>query len=83
MGGAHNLGVVARLDRQPDGQFAFSIVRSVDKTSTGYPTSITRGRDGALYGMTRGGGGSNRGTAFRLTLDGALTTIHSFSEEHG
>jgi uncharacterized repeat protein (TIGR03803 family) len=42
---------------------------------------LTQGRDGNLYGSTdSGGSGINapRGTAFRITLDGALTTLHVF-----
>ncbi len=41
--------------------------------------------DGNFYGMTSGGGPSTlyRGTVFRLTPDGALTTIYAFSGSDG
>jgi uncharacterized repeat protein (TIGR03803 family) len=34
--------------------------------------------DGRLYGTTFGGGASDLGTVFRITLDGELTTLYSF-----
>ena len=35
--------------------------------------------DGAFYGTTDGGGIYNLGSIFKITLDGTLTTLHSFS----
>lgn len=40
--------------------------------------------DGNLYGTTwEGGGGSNRGTIFKITTSGALTTLYNFSGADG
>jgi uncharacterized repeat protein (TIGR03803 family) len=39
---------------------------------------LALGRDGAFYGSTNQGGEFDRGTLFRLTPDGGLTTLHSF-----
>jgi uncharacterized delta-60 repeat protein/uncharacterized repeat protein (TIGR01451 family) len=36
------------------------------------------GSDGALYGVTPGGGTTGDGTVFRLTLSGVLTTLYTF-----
>jgi uncharacterized repeat protein (TIGR03803 family) len=55
-----------------------------------YPVSLTQATDGNLYGVTTYGGDSETtticgnysvfgcGTAFKITLNGALTTIHRF-----
>ncbi|MCF7732532.1 MAG: hypothetical protein K9N23_12645 [Akkermansiaceae bacterium] len=41
--------------------------------------TLTFGADGHLYGHTAGGGANNKGTLFRCTTAGQLTTLHSFS----
>lgn len=47
------------------------------------PGAMAVGRDGALYGWTEWGGAFRRGTAFRVTPDGAVTVIHHFGETDG
>ena len=46
-----------------------------------YPkAALIQGSDGALYGTTSAGGGTNSaGTIFRLTTNGVLTTLYSFT----
>ena len=39
---------------------------------------LVQGTDGNFYGTTVGGGASNRGTIFRITPKGNLTTLHNF-----
>ena len=48
-------------------------------------TPLVQGSDGNLYGTTGNGGafGINYGTIFKLTLDGVLTTLHSFDGTDG
>lgn len=39
---------------------------------------LTQASDGHLYGVTAGGGRFGHGTAYRLTLDGTFSVLHSF-----
>jgi uncharacterized repeat protein (TIGR03803 family) len=46
----------------------------------GFPTGgLVQGGDGSFYGTTLLGGWWNAGTVFRLTTNGILTTLYSFS----
>lgn len=57
----------------------FASANSLD--GSGPSPFLTQGRDGNFYGTTRSGGangGSNVGTAFRLTPAGIATVLHSF-----
>ncbi|PYT03393.1 MAG: hypothetical protein DMF60_18545 [Acidobacteria bacterium] len=40
---------------------------------------LTLGKDGYFYGVTRGGGGNNTGTVFRVSTIGSFATLYSFS----
>ncbi len=40
--------------------------------------ALLQGADGNLYGTTSGGGAKDSGTVFKITLEGALTTLYSF-----
>src|SRR5262249_22587049 len=44
---------------------------------------LVQGTDGNFYGTTFQGGTSNTGTAFKITPEGVLTTLHSFSGTDG
>lgn len=78
-GGAHGLGAIVRLVRQTNGSFITAILYSFSGADGTAPGPVLLGMDGALYGTTKKGGAADQGTAFRLTLDGQLTTIHSFA----
>ena len=41
--------------------------------------ALVQGSDGSFYGTTVGGGASNRGTVFKMTPAGALTTLVEFT----
>jgi len=45
--------------------------------------SLTQGADGYLYGMTSAGGANGFGTIFKISLNGNLTTLHSFDNTDG
>ena len=44
---------------------------------------LVQGSDGDLYGTTMLGGPKNAGTVFKISLSGALTTLHSFDDTDG
>jgi uncharacterized repeat protein (TIGR03803 family) len=44
---------------------------------------LVQATDGNFYGTTGNGGTMNRGTAFKITPGGVLTTLHSFDGTHG
>jgi uncharacterized repeat protein (TIGR03803 family) len=44
---------------------------------------LVQATDGNLYGTTYSGGGGNLGTVFKITLDGAFTTLHNFNGVDG
>jgi uncharacterized repeat protein (TIGR03803 family) len=49
-----------------------------------YPSgALVEAADGALYGITTEGGNLDRGTAFRMTLDGQVTILHQFRGGNG
>ena len=45
--------------------------------------ALVEGSDGNLYGTTRGGGAHSRGTVFKVTSSGMLTTLYSFCSQSG
>ncbi len=45
--------------------------------------ALIQATDGNLYGTTAGGGANNRGTVFKITLGGSLTTLYSFCNQAG
>ena len=44
-------------------------------------SSLTQGTDGNFYGTTQNGGAYTRGTVFKITPSGALTTLYSFCSQ--
>jgi uncharacterized repeat protein (TIGR03803 family) len=75
-GGSANLGTVFRATL--DG--AVTMLHSFDGGAEGArPTAaLVQSRDGNYYGTTKYGGSAGRGTVFRLTTIGTITTVHSF-----
>jgi len=77
-GGAHGNGTIFRWDTTLQ---QLTVLHSFADANPVKPASgLAVGPDGALYGLTEGGGLYNRGTAYRITLDGQYTLIHSFGK---
>jgi len=56
---------------------------SLDGTNGANPNdgSLVQGTDGDFYGTTAYGGAYNKGTVFKITTDGTLTTLYSFCSQ--
>ena len=80
LGGTFDQGTVFVIERGTNGWLPITPVHSFGGPGGGSSprTGLMAASDGALYGTTYFGGTHGYGTAFRLTLDGTVTTIHSF-----
>ncbi|HVT34047.1 MAG TPA: choice-of-anchor tandem repeat GloVer-containing protein, partial [Nevskiaceae bacterium] len=81
-GGAQDFGTVFVITR--DG--TFNHLYDFDGTHGYLPTArLIQDSDGSFYGTTQGGGtaAGGNGTVFRITGNGAITTLHSFSGGDG
>lgn len=59
---------------------AMTLLHVLDQQSEGcLPQSVTEGRDGNLYSVTRSGGPYGWGTVFRVSPDGASNVLHAFT----
>jgi len=63
-------------------------LHSFDGTDGSSPGGLVLGTDGSFYGVASNGGGSDAcpngcGTIFKMTPDGALTTLHAFGSTDG
>jgi uncharacterized repeat protein (TIGR03803 family) len=80
-GGSSDAGTVFRITSEG----TFTLLHSFRGGSDGAHvwSGLVQGRDGRLYGTTGDGGSKGSGTAFRVTLDGVLTTFYSFTTSVG
>jgi uncharacterized repeat protein (TIGR03803 family) len=76
-GGAYTNGILFRITTNG----ALTTLHSFTGTNDGgHPRGgLVQGSDGNLYGTTYSGGPFNDGILFRITTNGALTTLHSFT----
>lgn len=82
-GGPYGYGTVFRMT--PDGQL--STLVTFDGTNGAYAEPIILGSDGAIYGCTSGidflNANDGSGKVFRVTTNGDLTILHTFSYSDG
>src|SRR5271168_3792136 len=54
------------------------VLHAFECTDGADPQGLIQGRDGNFFGTTSAGGANERGTVFKLTVAGQLTTLYSF-----
>lgn len=77
VGGASSAGTVWSMN--PNGALSnfFSFTGGLDGATPA--VTLARSTDGSLYGSTKDGGASGLGNIFRITPQGTLTNLYSFS----
>jgi uncharacterized repeat protein (TIGR03803 family) len=83
-GGAHGDGTVFKITRSGELTTLYSFCSQSDCADGELPyAALVQDRDGNFYGTTYRGGTYNKGTVFKITPWGALTTLHSFEGTDG
>jgi uncharacterized repeat protein (TIGR03803 family) len=84
-GGAHGSGTVFKITSNGTLTTVYNFCSLSACADGGTPfAGLLQGTDGNLYGTTSSGGQFFLyGTAFRITLSGTLTTLHSFNASDG
>jgi uncharacterized repeat protein (TIGR03803 family) len=78
-GGANQSGVVFKLSAAGAFSTVYSFCAQINCPDGTEPRAgLVEGSDGNLYGTTNAGGADGAGTVFRISREGALTTLHSF-----
>jgi uncharacterized repeat protein (TIGR03803 family) len=82
IGGFNNSGTVFRFN--PNATTPGEVLTQLYSFTGGNDGSgplgtLVQGSDGYLYGTTASGGTNSSGTAFKVSTNGALTSLHSFS----
>jgi uncharacterized repeat protein (TIGR03803 family) len=82
-GGANGAGTVYRIT--PDGKFStlYSFCPKGNCNDGALPGGLIQATNGNLFGTTSSGGSKGEGTIFEMTLEGTLTTLHTFCEKVG
>ena len=76
-GGLNGCGTVFQISTS--GSIGWSVSLGGDSNGIGPEAALVQGLDGAFYGTTQWGGDCNCGTLFKVTKEGAFTTLHSFT----
>jgi uncharacterized repeat protein (TIGR03803 family) len=83
-GSVAGAGVVYRMTPSGTVTGLYSFCSVLNCADGAEPTAaLLQARSGGFYGTTSLGGAYGRGTVFTLTLDGKLTTLHSFCAAAG
>jgi len=77
-GGTFQGGTVFEISRAGALKTLYNFCSQTNCADGANPDSIIQGADGNFYGATSLGGNDNNGTLFKLTPDGALTTLYTF-----
>jgi uncharacterized repeat protein (TIGR03803 family) len=80
-GGTYGQGTIFRLTTS--GVFSVLVHFNGSNGSDPLGGPLMESSDGFLYGTTWGGGGHGKGTVFKVTTNGLLTTLVSFSGSDG
>jgi uncharacterized repeat protein (TIGR03803 family) len=80
-GGANNNGVIFRISAGGIMTNFYSFTGGDD--GVGPQAGLVQGSDGNFYGTATAGGMSFYGTVFKITTNGVLTTLHSFTYGDG
>jgi uncharacterized repeat protein (TIGR03803 family) len=81
-GGATGWGTIFRITRNGTLTTLYSFCAQSGCTDGAQPVAgLVQATNGDFYGTTESGGANNGGTVFRVTADGALTTLHSFCSQ--
>ena len=80
-GGTNNAGTVFKISANGALTSLYSFTGGSDGAEP--QAGLAQAGDGNLYGSTGSGGASQDGTVFRISTNGALTTLHSFSGNDG
>jgi uncharacterized repeat protein (TIGR03803 family) len=76
-GGPHHQGTVFKLT--PGGATLHAFCPQSPYTDGAFPYgALVQATNGDFYGTTASGGSDDRGTVFKITPSGTLTTLHSF-----
>lgn len=76
-GGAHNFGTVFRVSTNGALTNLYSFTGGNDGAAP--YAALVQGQDGDLYGTALYGGSSSYGTVFKITTNGALSALYSFT----
>ena len=63
--------------------FEPEVIFSFPSQGTKPAAELVQGPDGSFYGTTSTGGSQDKGTVFRMTADGVVTTLVSFAVTNG
>jgi uncharacterized repeat protein (TIGR03803 family) len=83
LGGAHSSGTVFKIT--PGGTLTtlYNFCTLANCTDGGFATGLVQGTGGNFYGTTTGGGNSTQnGVVFKITPEGAFTTLYNRQVSH-
>jgi uncharacterized repeat protein (TIGR03803 family) len=79
LGGAHDTGVIFKISNSGRFKVLHSFCSVAQCADGGNPTALVLGNDGNLYGGNMSGAACNKGSIFRITPGGTLTTLYALN----